>query len=167
MVQTTPRCGLPYLVAGQAQKELTHNEALILIDALAGASAVSIGVNVPPVAASPGQCWIVGASPQGAWADHAEALACWTEGGWRFVTARQGMHVWVEDRQLWAIRDAAGWTVGEVVGERVVLSGKQIVGERLAAVPAPAGGTTQDTEARAAISTLIAKLVSHGLVEAG
>ena len=30
----TRRCGLPLLAVSQAEKEITHNEALVLIDAL-------------------------------------------------------------------------------------------------------------------------------------
>ena len=39
------------------------------------------------------------------------------------------------------------------------------VGARLPAVASPSGGTTIDTEARAAIAALIATLKSHGLTE--
>ena len=34
MTDTTPRSGLPLLAAAQAQKHVTHNEALLQLDAL-------------------------------------------------------------------------------------------------------------------------------------
>jgi hypothetical protein len=166
MSQATPRHSLPYIFAGQAQKELTHNEALILLDALAGASAVSAGFNVPPTNPAPGQCWILGSSPAAEWTGQEHALACWTENGWRFLSSRTGMRVWVEDQQLWAERTAAGWVVGDVLGQRLVFDGNQVAGPRLAAVAAPTGGAVQDVEARATLSLVIARLVAHGLIAA-
>jgi hypothetical protein len=166
MSQATPRHSLPYIFAGQAQKELTHNEALILLDALAGASAVSASLNIPPTNPAPGQCWILGSAPAAEWTGQEHALACWTESGWRFLSSQTGMRVWVEDQQLWAERVAAGWVVGDVLGQRLILGGNQIAGPRLAAVAAPTGGAVQDVEARATLSLVIARLVAHGLISA-
>jgi hypothetical protein len=47
------------LQAGQAQKELTHNEALALIDMLLHAQVESMTVATPPGGAVVGQCWVV------------------------------------------------------------------------------------------------------------
>src|SRR3546814_6332332 len=96
----TPRFGFPYLYAGQAQKEVFHNEALILADLLVQAYAKSADQMVPPQTPAPGECWIVGDAPSGDWAGWAGALACWTHGGWRFVSPRPGMRVRVEDQGL-------------------------------------------------------------------
>ena len=161
---SSPRHQIPFLSAGQAQKELTHNEALALIDAALHAAAEAIGLTAPPSSPAAGQCWIVGAGPSGAWAGQAHALACWTEGGWRFLQARQGMRVWLTDQQMWAERTASGWATGDVRGSRLVIDGQQMVGARQAAVAAPAGGATVDSEARNAIETIIARLSAHGLI---
>src|SRR3546814_17454258 len=61
----TPRFGFPYLYAGQAQKEVFHNEALILADLLVQAYAKSADQMVPPQTPAPGECWIVGDAPSG------------------------------------------------------------------------------------------------------
>lgn len=87
----TPRFALPVLHIGQADKEQTHNEALALIDLAMGAVVEDVGVDVPPGDPQPGQCWIVGDAPSGAWAGNARAIAGWTAGGWRFVAARAGL----------------------------------------------------------------------------
>ena len=158
------RHALPFLAAGQAQKEVTHNEALALIDAGLHAAAEAIGLNVPPLAPAAGQCWVVGAAPGGAWAGHAHALACWTVNGWRFLAAREGMRVWLSDQQLWADYVGGEWTIGDLRGGRLLIDANQVVGPRLAAVAAPIGGTSVDMEARAAIDALIARLVGHGLI---
>src|SRR3546814_18262631 len=65
LMTATTRLALPYLVPGQAQKETTHNEALIRLDLAVKASALSIGLNISPQTPEPGQCWIVGTSPTG------------------------------------------------------------------------------------------------------
>ena len=60
-MDATPRWGLPLLFAGQAHKELAHNEALVLIDALLHGRVESAAINAPPKDPAPGQCWIVAA----------------------------------------------------------------------------------------------------------
>ncbi len=163
---TSARLGLPYLAAGQAQKELTHNEALALLDAGLHAAAESVGLNMPPASPGAGQCWIAGAAPEGAWSGQADALACWTGSGWRFLGPVEGMRVWLRDQQLWAVREAGAWAIGQARAERLSIGGNQIVGSRLPAVAAAVGGTTVDAEARAAVSSIIARLVAHGLIDA-
>lgn len=160
----TPRLGLPFLAAGQAQKEVAHNEALALIDAALCPAVQAVGADRPPAAPGEGQAWIVGASPAGAWAGQAGALAMWTGGGWRFVPPFEGLAVWSLADRLWLVRDGGGWRRGELRGERVLVGGEQVVGPRLAAVSSPAGGAVIDAEARAAISVIIARLGAHGLI---
>lgn len=75
MTDATPRWLLPFTAVGQAQKEWTHNEALVLVDLLTHPCVEAVGVNAPPVAPALGQCWIVGDSPTGEWIGHVRALA--------------------------------------------------------------------------------------------
>lgn len=159
------RHGFPFLAAAQAQKEVTHNEALALIDAAASPAALGLGLNQPPAAPSPGQCWIVGTVPTGAWVGQAGALACWTSGGWRFLPPVEGMRVWIVTARLWAVRDGGAWRLGEARCDTLIVGGQQVVGPRQPAVPAPTGGTSIDVEARSAILALIARLQAHGLIE--
>lgn len=165
-MQTSTRMGLPFLVEGQAQKEVTHNEALVLLDAAVGASAETIGLNVPPAAPIAGQCWILGSAPESEWTGQAHALAIWTGGGWRFVAAGEGMRVWLRDQQLWATRRADGWTVGDEVAAQLIVDGVPVVRARQAAIAEPVGGPTIDAEARAAIGAVLTRLRAHGLIEA-
>jgi len=160
------RLALPFLAAGQAQKELTHNEALALIDAGLAAAAESAGLDTTPSAPVAGQCWIVGDTPVGVWEGHAGALACWTEGGWRFLPGVEGMTVWVKDQRLWAVREASGWAIGAGRVQQVIVNDLQVLGARGAAVVAPSGGSIVDGEARASIVTILDRLAAHGLIEA-
>lgn len=162
----TARWALPLLEAGQAQKEMTHNEALALLDLLAQASVEAVGVNAPPENPSEGQCWIAGAVPTGAWSGRAGALAGWTAGGWRFAPARDGMRVWSMADDCEASRTGGQWRVGRLSGAELVIDGVRVVGPRQPAIAVATGGTTVDAEARATLTQVLILLRTHGLIAA-
>lgn len=164
MNETTPRFGLPLLAAGQAQKEIDHNEALTMLEALVQPVVQTLGDNAPPASPVAGQSWIVGTAPTGAWAGQAGAVAVWTAGGWRFVAPREGLWLWVAGLGLWARRTATTWLAGALPASSLVVNGVQVVGARGAAVADPTGGTAPDANARAAISQILAALRAHGLI---
>lgn len=146
----TARLSLPLIAAGQAQKEITHNEALALLDLLVQGSVVALGMNVPPVAPDEGECWIVGDTPTGDWSGRAGAVAGWTAGGWRFAAPREGMALWVAEDGGLAWRIDSEW----------------VLAVPLSAIAEPAGGSVIDVEARAAIAAVLDVLVQHRLVVA-
>lgn len=160
----TGRWALPLLEAGQAQKELTHNEALATLDLLTQASVAAVGADAPPANPALGQCWIVGPSPTGAWTGQARALAGWTGGGWRFAAAREGAAVWSEADGCPATYSGGQWRVGRVAAAELVIGGTRVVGPQRPAIAAPARGAVVDAEARAALVEILAALTSHGLV---
>ncbi|WP_294395359.1 DUF2793 domain-containing protein [uncultured Sphingomonas sp.] len=164
MSDTTARWNLPLLSAGQAQKEMFHNEALIVLDGLVQPSAAGFGVNEPPASPVPGQSWIVGPAPSGAWSSHANNLAAWTDGGWRFHGPRAGTTVWVESDQLFASWMGQGWRLGVAKVSAVEVAGRQVVGTQGSAIGDPSGGTVVDMQARAAVSAILAALRQHGLI---
>ncbi|QGP78106.1 DUF2793 domain-containing protein [Sphingobium sp. CAP-1] len=161
----TARWALPQLFAGQAQKEIFHNEALTRIDALLHGRVESADEATPPGAPAPGQCWIVADGATGAWAGQSGAIACWSEGGWRFLAARAGARMDVADRGHALFHDGAEWRDGEIRGDGLYLDGARVVTVRQAAVSAPSGGTVIDMEARATIATILTALRAHGLIE--
>lgn len=164
MPDATARFALPLIAPGQAQKELFHNEALARVDALVQASVVAVSVNDPPVAPGPGQCWIVGDAPSGAWAGQPHALAVWTDGGWRMIAPLAGMVAWSVADGVFARFDGAVWSLGDVVARRLRVGGVPVVGLQQPQISAPLGGTTVDGEARAALSAILAALRAHGLI---
>jgi hypothetical protein len=161
----TERLGLMLIHPGQAQKEMTHNEALTALDLLTQACVVATGLNTPPSDPEPGQCWIVGTAPGGDWAGQRDAIAAWTAAGWRFAAARDGMRAWVVESEGWALFRDAAWRIGEAHGHLIV-EGEQVVGPRAPAIEAPAGGAVVDAEARLAIAEILLMLEEHGLIEA-
>ncbi|MFZ2995093.1 DUF2793 domain-containing protein [Sphingobium sp.] len=165
-METTPRWALPLLLAGQAQKELFHNEALVRIDALLHGRVESADVASPPSAPTIGQCWIVADGASGDWSGQAGAIACWSEGGWRFVPARAGLCVDVADRDHAMMYDAGGWRDAPLRADGLYMAGQKVVGARQDAIAVPAGGANVDAEARSSISAILAVLQAHGLIGA-
>ncbi len=160
----TDRLALPLLAAAQAQKEVTHNEALMLLDAAVQPVVVAVAPAAVPTAPAIGQCWIVGASATGAWAGQDGALAAWTAGGWRFVAPFTGMQAWSLTDDATVRRGPGGWIVGTLTATSVSIGGQQVVGARRAAITDPTGGTTVDMQGRAAVAAILAVLRGHGLI---
>lgn len=152
MAENSSRLGLPFLVTGQGQKDVTLNEALQALDCLVGASAVSRVISAPPTFPGAGLCWLVPGGATGAWAGRGGMLACWTEGGWRYRLLPEGFTLWVEDEAREIRRVGGAWR--EVAG----------TGSAAAAVPVPSGGQVADVEVRQAVSALIDRLVQLGLL---
>src|SRR3546814_14786219 len=92
-ISITPRFSLPLLAVAQAQKEVTHNEALTLLDALVHAAIEAGPLATPPANPAIGQCWIVDAAAPGVWSGAENAIAIWTAGGWRFAAPRVGVPI--------------------------------------------------------------------------
>jgi hypothetical protein len=164
MNEATGRLALPFILPGQAQKELYHNEALARID-LALHAYVEGELSSPPSNPDEGHCWLVGSAASGAWSGREKMIAGWTSGGWRFLAPVPGMSVLEKSsgsRLQWL---GAWWSSGEVAGTEFVVGGKKVVGARQPAVPSPSGGTTIDEQARAALAALTAAIKSHGLID--
>ena len=164
MTERTDRLALPLILPGQAQKEAYHNEALTLLDGFVHAAVEGAPVAMPPASPGEGQCWIVGASPGGAWAGQAGKLALWSAGGWRFLEPVPGTTAWDMSGGHWRSFDGTQWLDGLPPGS-LRIGGQRVVGPRLPSVPSPSGGTTIDAEARTAVDSLIVTLKSHGLID--
>ena len=165
MTEATARFALPLLVAGQAQKEIFHNEALAAIDGALHPCVEGAPLAEPPPSPFVGQVWIVSAEAGGDWAGQSDSLAVWTSGGWRFVAPVPGLLAWNKISGVWMRWTGAVWSEGTLPATALVIGGQQVVGPRLQEVPSPSGGTIIDAEARAAIDGLIATLKSHGLTD--
>lgn len=167
MTDETPRWTLPLLAAGQAQKDMTHNEALSLLDLVVQPCVEAVGLNGPPAGPQPGQAWILGDRPTGEWTGHAQALAGWTDGGWRFLAPRLGLSVWSRADQCRCEWDGDAWRSGRVVARELVIDGKKVIGAQRSPIASPDGGQVIDSEARLSLTSVIAALRDHGLIARG
>lgn len=151
-------------IAGQAQKELFHNEALQILDCVAAASVEEDPRNDPPASAAEGATYIVGPVPTGAWTGKAGQLANMSAGGWRFVIPTDGVSAVVKPSGLRAEFRAGAWNIGTVLADRVEVGGLQVLSTQVAAIASAAGGSTIDAEARSTIDQVLAALRHHGLI---
>lgn len=139
---SSPRFAFPLLFAGQSQKEVFVNEALSRADALLHC-AIEATASTPPATPVDGQAWLIGSSPTGEWAGQSGMLACRQGGNWIYVTPRAGMQVL--DLQAGQYRRYDG------------------VWKAATSPSPPSGGTTIDTEARQALSSVINALRVAGI----
>jgi hypothetical protein len=146
MENASPRFGLPQLVVSQAHKEITHNEALAIIDALLHPAIEAI-VNAPPtlIAADAGKCWLIDQAATGAFAGKANQIACWTGGSWRFLTPIDGMRLWHRGDQTTLFFADLQWITPQPVG-------------------LPSGGAVIDLEARSVLADIVARLNEAGIL---
>jgi hypothetical protein len=108
----TTNLALPLIAAAQAQKHVTHNEALLVVDALLNCAVLDKDLAAPPGAPSDGQRWIVGPAPTGAWAGKEGQIAAWQDGVWRFYPPRAGFLAFVVDEPGLYYHDGAAWQPG-------------------------------------------------------
>jgi hypothetical protein len=109
MSDNTTHLLLPYILASQAQKHVTHNEALRLLDGLVQLSVLDRDLTTPPISPADGDRHIVASSATGLWAGWDLNVALWTDGAWMRLPPRTGWRVWVEEEALLLVYNGAGW----------------------------------------------------------
>jgi hypothetical protein len=144
MPDESPILKLPYILPAQAQKHVTHNEALRILDIVTQLSVISRGLNTPPATPSLGNRYIVGSSPTGAWAGQAHRIAFFGEAGWEFVVPLTGWQAFVQASGDIAAWDGTDWVTSGVPTE----------------VPRLGISTAADTTNRLAVSAA-ASLFTH------
>lgn len=112
---------MPFLAPSQAQKHVTHNEALQRLDVLTQLAVEEVDATGPPATPDIGAIYALGAAPTGAWTAAAGQLAYWTGGGWLFIPPQEGWRAW--DRSSAALRIYAGGTWESVSSELQNLEG--------------------------------------------
>lgn len=146
MSDTTPNLRLPYIQAAQAQKHVTHNEAIRALDALVQISVASRTRAMPPAMPTDGARFIVPPSASGAWTGFAPHIAAFQDGAWVKYVAREGWLVWVEDEDRLYAFDGTSWSMAS--------------GQSLNPTPLIGINTTADTTNRLAVAAP-ASLFSH------
>jgi hypothetical protein len=116
MSDATTHLLLPHIRAAQAQKHVTHNEALRLLDGLVQLSVLDRDLTAPPGSPTDGDRYIVGSGATAAWAGWDLNVALWTDGAWLRLPPRTGWRAWVEDEGLLLVYDGSVW-VGTTPGE--------------------------------------------------
>ena len=81
---------LPFILPTQAQKHITHNEALLALDVLTQLAVIDRNLATPPASPTTGDRYIVATSPIDDWAGHANDIAHFDGAAWLFHAPQPG-----------------------------------------------------------------------------
>src|SRR3954452_13609816 len=105
----TPNLGLPFIEGSQAQKHVTHNEALRILDAAIQVAVLDLTRTSPPASPAEGERHVVAAGATGAWLGRGNAIATWQDGAWAFLVPKTGWCVWSVADDVLFVFDGAAW----------------------------------------------------------
>lgn len=89
MPDNTPKLVMPYIVASQAQKEVSHNEALNILDVLVQPVVLDLDFT-PPGSPAQGDTYIIsGGAATGAWVGFETYIAAYYD-TWIFIEPKEG-----------------------------------------------------------------------------
>jgi hypothetical protein len=148
MSDITTHLGLPYLLAAQAQKHVTHNEALRLLDGMVQLSVLDRTRTAPPASPADGDRHLVAAEATGLWEGWDQNIAFRADGAWLRLVPRPGWLVWVASEGQFRVWTGSAW-------DPVVVLPSDITAGTLAL-----GGATADSTTRLAVNAA-AILMNH------
>ena len=119
MSDITTHLLLPYILASQAQKHVTHNEALRLLDAMVQLSVLDRTRTAPPASPVDGDRHIVASGATGLWTGWDLNVAFWVDGVWMRLVPRPGWLAWIAAEQAFVVWNGSAW---DLVGEPVDVS---------------------------------------------
>ena len=105
----TKNLKLPYIIAAQAQKHVTHNEAIRALDALVQLSIKDRDLASPPASPADGDRYIVAAGASGAWTGHENEIAAWQDNAWMFYQQQDGWLAFVVDESTLVAWNGSNW----------------------------------------------------------
>ena len=106
---TTANLALPYIEPNQAQKHVTLNTALGMLDAVIQIGVRSRSIVAPPLNPRNGERFIPASEAEAAWAGHVGEMAIYQDGAWSFIPPQGGWLVFVEDENALIVRDGSSW----------------------------------------------------------
>ena len=107
-MENTTNLKLPLLIPNQSGKEITHNEALVIIDNILQNGVIDKDLTTPPENSNSNDIYIVGKNATGDWADKDKQIAFY-DNGWRFVEPREGFIFWVNDEDKLYTYNGSKW----------------------------------------------------------
>jgi hypothetical protein len=105
----TPNLGLPFIEGSQAQKHVTHNEGLRILDAAIQIAVLDLTRTSPPSSPAEGERHVVATGATGVWAGHANAIATWQDGAWAFLLPKTGWCIWSVADDVMFVFDGTHW----------------------------------------------------------
>ncbi len=109
-MDTSPNLILPYIVAAQAQKHVTHNEAIRALDVLVQISVLDRNLTQPPAAPTEGARYLIAPQSTGGWTGRSGNLAAFQDGAWAYYAPKEGWVIWIGDENKLVVFDGLSWT---------------------------------------------------------
>lgn len=110
---------LPYIMPNQAQKHITHNEAIRYLDALVQVSILSRDLNSPPDNPDSGARYIVADNASGVWVGKENQLAAFQDGAWAFYNPQDGWLVWSVPENLILVFQNDSWQAAQTSSAQI------------------------------------------------
>jgi Protein of unknown function (DUF2793)/Repeat of unknown function (DUF5907) len=101
--------GFPLIASSQAQKHVTHNEAILDLDAIVQIAVLDRDLAAPPGAPVDGNRYIVAAAATGAWAGQSGKIAVRRDGIWVFYPPNEGWLAWIADEDILTVWSGTAW----------------------------------------------------------
>ena len=158
MSDTTTRLLLPYILAAQAQKHVTHNEALRRLDGLINLTVKDRTRTAPPTTPTEGQAHLLAGGASGLWAGWSGDIAVWTDGAWLRLPAQPGWRLWIIDDGVMLVRVGTNWLSLDVA------MGLIIRGATVSLAQSAPGGTTNLGIIDASVSGMTGSAVTASLI---
>jgi len=118
----TTNLGLPLMAAAQSQKHITHNDAILMLDALVQLSVISTSLTAPPGSPVDGDRYIIGSGATGAWAGKDLNVALSSSGAWVFLVPKVGWQAWDTANSIMLSWNGTAWvSASELSGTAFVL----------------------------------------------
>jgi hypothetical protein len=111
MPDQSPILSIPFILPAQAQKHVTHNEAVRLLDVLVQLVVQDRDRTEAPSTLVDGLRHIVGPGAVGDWAGKDGQIAVAEDGGWTFIPAQRGWQAHVLAESQMAVFDGLAWVV--------------------------------------------------------
>lgn len=105
----TVHLGLPVIEAAQAQKHVTHNEALAVLDVLVMLAVLDRDLSEPPVSPAEGDRYLVKAPGTGSFDAKDNQIAHFLDGTWTFLAPAPGWTCFVEDEETLVAWTGTTW----------------------------------------------------------
>jgi hypothetical protein len=105
----TSNLRFPYIAPSQAQKHVTHNEAIRALDALVQLAVLGRSGAEPPLDPDEGDRYVVGSAATGLWSGKDNQIAAWQDGAWAFFQPLEGWYAWVIAERRFVVFNQAAW----------------------------------------------------------
>lgn len=109
MSETTAHLALPFIMAAQAQKHVTMNEALRLLDGIVQLAVLDRDRTASPASPAEGARHIPATGATGGWAGWSGSIAYWIDGAWMRILPAPGWLAWIEAEAQLVVWTGSAW----------------------------------------------------------